>query len=484
MSAFGADAPPNDDFANAAVLAGTEGTVSATTTSATGEPGEPDQPSNEYDDDVPNTVWYTFAPPEDGTLFVEFPSFDATVETYLYTGSELSNLVEAGYFMSVWGKQRFSVFADTTYFISVDGYDSESGAFELEYDFRDHSPYLIPLHETLMLDGNQSDDFHTELTLRNDESEPLDFGITSNVGWLVPEFSSGTIAGDSDRIIRIDVIDPPAFVDRIEGTLTITSNAVNTPTLDIAVTVTKEGLQFPDPHLREAIVKEIGFPAGSALFEEDFEGVTSLDLTGMHISDLSGIEVAKDLMGISIARNQIHDLSPLGSLTKLQVLQASNNFVTDLSPILGLEHLRSLYVVRNRLDLTEGSTARGQIDALIEAGVTVHSDPQRREPLPGSESLGDGYFRLEGLGAYYGAYFEESGWIHHSGLRWWLYLYGDDPDHMWMWSESFGWIWTGAALYPNIYRADPAGWLYYLETGEGPRWFYDMNAEQWQTYEE
>jgi hypothetical protein len=42
-----------------------------------------------------------------------------------------------------------------------------------------------------------------------------------------------------------------------------------------------------------------------------------------------------------------------------------------------------------------------------------------------------------------------------------------------------GWVCTGSDTYPQIYRADPGVWYYYVLDTDDPRWFHDYSTGQW-----
>ena len=82
-----APVPPNDDFADAALVAGLPFTQDLNTDAATSEPGEP-APCG----DIANTVWYSFTPSAD--MVVSANTFGSGYDTVLaaYTGASLGTL--------------------------------------------------------------------------------------------------------------------------------------------------------------------------------------------------------------------------------------------------------------------------------------------------------------------------------------------------------------------------------------------------------
>jgi uncharacterized delta-60 repeat protein/uncharacterized repeat protein (TIGR01451 family) len=85
----GATPPPNDNFANAIVIAGFWGTTNADTTAATAEPGEPAHA------DVPaaHSIWYKLIVVQDGTMTVH--TYGSAIDTRLAVYSVPANAIPA-----------------------------------------------------------------------------------------------------------------------------------------------------------------------------------------------------------------------------------------------------------------------------------------------------------------------------------------------------------------------------------------------------
>lgn len=102
-------APLNDNFVDAATIAGTQGVVSATTAGATKEPAEPRHDGDRAD----TSVWFRWTAPADGRI-----GFTTGGEALLvvYTGSSLATLTakEGGRAVA------FEAQAGTTYFLAAD----------------------------------------------------------------------------------------------------------------------------------------------------------------------------------------------------------------------------------------------------------------------------------------------------------------------------------------------------------------------------
>jgi uncharacterized repeat protein (TIGR02543 family) len=139
--------PPNDNFANRAVITGN---ASGSNVGASFE-----NASADFDQGEPlhvklggKSVWWTWTAPSSGGL--ELTTTRSTFDTVLavYTGTNLTNLVfVAGADDDPWGVGRqsgvtFNVTAGTTYQIVVDGWDGASG--EIELHFRLGNPFAVP----------------------------------------------------------------------------------------------------------------------------------------------------------------------------------------------------------------------------------------------------------------------------------------------------------------------------------------------------
>ncbi len=96
---------------------------------------------------------------------------------------------------------------------------------------------------------------------------------------------------------------------------------------------------------REIIDQEIrrilNKPKG-AIAEEDRQSITSLDLGGTQVSDLSPLADLSNLQKLDLASTRVSDLSPLAGLTKLNTLIVASTQVNDLSALAGLSILQTL----------------------------------------------------------------------------------------------------------------------------------------------
>ncbi len=96
----------------------------------------------------------------------------------------------------------------------------------------------------------------------------------------------------------------------------------------------------------------------------------------------------------------------------------------------------------------------------------------------GYQSLGGGWRRLGWFGDY--VPMGSGGWIWHNQHGFFYVAPNAVPGDVWMYANDMGWLWTGNATYPFLYRADPASWLWY-NGSVNPRWFRNMTAGTWES---
>ena len=108
-------------------------------------------------------------------------------------------------------------------------------------------------------------------------------------------------------------------------------------------------VNIPDTNLRTVLEKALGKDAGARITQAEMETLTSLDGSNGNISNLSGIELAKNLTRLDLYNNPLSDISPLAGLTNLTQLFLFNNPLSDISPLAGLTNLTILYLYNNPL---------------------------------------------------------------------------------------------------------------------------------------
>ncbi len=107
-------------------------------------------------------------------------------------------------------------------------------------------------------------------------------------------------------------------------------------------------VEVKDTGLRKLLNEKLGEKLGTTRTENqkitdvELEKLTDLNLDNSNITNLTGIEAAKNLKNLSLNHNSISNLSPLAGLTSLKTLSLKENKITDISPLTGLTSLTSL----------------------------------------------------------------------------------------------------------------------------------------------
>ena len=136
-------APGNDNFANAQLLRGSAGSLTASNVLATKELGEPAHAGNAGG----ASIWYKWQAPASGTVTFTTAKYrlgdpQSTFDTLLavYVGASVDTLtliagnddaVSSAFTSSV----TFNAVAGNTYYIAVDGFNNQTGAVALSWDY-------------------------------------------------------------------------------------------------------------------------------------------------------------------------------------------------------------------------------------------------------------------------------------------------------------------------------------------------------------
>lgn len=135
--------PPNDAFANAFALSGTNFSVTGSNIGATAEPGEPSHAGEPGG----RSVWWTWTAPTDGTMTLN--TFGSSFDTLLavYTGNSIANLtpvISDDDFSNILQSQVvFGAKGGRTYRIAVDGFNGNSGSIDLNLTWAPPVPPAI-----------------------------------------------------------------------------------------------------------------------------------------------------------------------------------------------------------------------------------------------------------------------------------------------------------------------------------------------------
>ncbi len=125
-------------------------------------------------------------------------------------------------------------------------------------------------------------------------------------------------------------------------------SAVLTLALISVITAPAQEVSIPDPGLNAAIRQTLQKPTGP-LTQQDLLGLTSLTADDQNITNIAGLEAARNLVTLSLQSNHLANLSIPGGLTNLITVDLSANQLASLTLSSNLTELESLQLENNRL---------------------------------------------------------------------------------------------------------------------------------------
>ncbi len=144
-------------------------------------------------------------------------------------------------------------------------------------------------------------------------------------------------------------------IDIADSTVQVTIDGDKTATAYFAQDETSDIVHFADPDLEQSIRDELNKPSGD-ITKANMEEITFLNAADKGIEDLTGLEYAANLQNLYVQNNQLRDISVLANLTNLQVLE----------------------IQQNHLDISEGSAILKMIQQMIDDGINVEYEPQKK----------------------------------------------------------------------------------------------------------
>ena len=108
-------------------------------------------------------------------------------------------------------------------------------------------------------------------------------------------------------------------------------------------------VNMPDTNLAAAVREALGLAEDSPIVLSQLQTLTSLIALDRGIIDLTGLEGATGLIGLSLDGNSIRDISFLASLTDLLELALKGNLIDDISSLQDLTNLMELKLQNNRI---------------------------------------------------------------------------------------------------------------------------------------
>ena len=203
---------------------------------------------------------------------------------------------------------------------------------------------------TYFLSGTDAKVFSIDTTtgqLRTNAA--LDYETKSSYSVIVT-VSDGNLTSAITVIINVSDIDEPSQTDedppQTDEDPPQTDEDPPQTDEDPPQTNLSEDVWMPDVHLRFAVRTALDI-GSAALTQTKMLELTSLTTQHALISNLKGLEHAKNLTHLDVASNQITSISVLQGLTKLVHINIEDNQVTDISVLTNLTELQYIYVAGN-----------------------------------------------------------------------------------------------------------------------------------------
>ena len=181
------------------------------------------------------------------------------------------------------------------------------------------------------------------------------------------------------NLVKLNVVDNPIYdfsplID-LESLQSIQITWDVTIDVDMLKTLTVE-VEIPDPNLMQMIREELNIPNGIPLTQLQMQRLTGLNVPENQVSNLRGLEQAKNLMHLSCQGNSISDLSPLSGLIQLEGLYLGGNQISDLTPLAGLIRLKVLHLWWNQIvDISPLAVLINLRDLLLEGNQIQNFTP-------------------------------------------------------------------------------------------------------------
>ena len=184
-----------------------------------------------------------------------------------------------------------------------------------------------------------------------------------------------------------------------EHTLTVFYNSMEyTVTFTIVASIAGDNtpVTFNDGNLKAALIGA-GFDGNNdiVISQGELRIQSAIYISSCGITDLTGLEYAKNLTELDISGNSITDISALSAMTQLQYLDIDTNTVEDISPLSGLSNLIVLYAYANLIeDITPLSGLSDLRSLIMDDNKISDISPLKNltglgsnYALPGSEEL-------------------------------------------------------------------------------------------------
>ena len=130
-------------------------------------------------------------------------------------------------------------------------------------------------------------------------------------------------------------------------------------------------VSIPDTHLAAVVRETLELAPSARIRPPDMRRLISLEAERQQITDLTGLEHAKDLKSLKLGGNRISDVTPLAGLTQLKFLDLHFNEIRDITPLAELRYLTNLNLASNQISDIQPLVALTQLRFLKFAGNPV-----------------------------------------------------------------------------------------------------------------
>ena len=154
-----------------------------------------------------------------------------------------------------------------------------------------------------------------------------------NVGLLALEVENGSVKRDTWTSSFRDVMYALDYPDQVGDLPDITQPDV----------IPGRHVHIPDPNLRVIIAEELSKSPNAPITVEEMEGLRALRSRDRRVHDLTGLQLATNLIHLELDNSRVADTSPLTSLTNLRFLEIHGDSA-DLSFLAGLPNLKDLVI--------------------------------------------------------------------------------------------------------------------------------------------
>ena len=150
------------------------------------------------------------------------------------------------------------------------------------------------------------------------------------------EFTTTELTGSNASEITLQVID-------VYGNITRQIFPINTTSL----LPRPEVVSIPDSNLAAAIRKVLNLTPRDAITQLNMLNLARLDVSDHQITNITGLQHAKNLSVLNLRGNQISDITPIANLTNLIHLDLFNNQIRDIASLEKLTNLNALLLAGN-----------------------------------------------------------------------------------------------------------------------------------------